>query len=257
MPTRTSTPITPLKLPRGVRHLLVFGGSFDPPHLEHFAAPLTVKNLLYGDRGYVLHVPAARSPLKIQGPNAGDEHRLAMLRLGGEGREHLFGVWTDELDRAREGKPSYTIDTLRRLRRIVPATVELRLLIGMDQATQFHRWKAPRAIIRLAQPLVMARPPLLSAFDLASELDQAGFWTRAEVAAWCCRLAPNLAGPDSSTSVRRALASAPANPARWKNMDGLKHLSSGVARYIVAHHLYGVGTKSKTPGRARGSDSKS
>jgi nicotinate-nucleotide adenylyltransferase len=253
MPTRSSPPIAPLKLPRGVRHVLVFGGSFDPPHARHFDAPLSVVSLLYGERGYVLYVPAARNPLKAHAPNVTDEHRVAMLQLDRVGREQICGVWADELNRAREGKPSYTIDTLRRLRRIVPAAVELRLLIGMDQAAQFHRWKNPRAIIRIAQPLVMARPPLLTAFQLATELDRTGFWTRAEVAAWCSRLAPNLVGPDSSTSVRDALRSAPAKPALWKGMDGLRHLSPTVARYIVDHHLYGVGDKAKTPGRARGS----
>ena len=131
--------------------------------------------------------------------------------------------------------------------------MELRLLIGMDQAMAFHRWKSARAIVRLAEPLVMARPPHLTAFDLASELDRTGYWTRAEVAAWCGRLAPSIVGGDSSTSVREALRGASVDLAAWKGKGGLRFLSPGVARYIVEHGLYGVGGNAKTPGRARGS----
>lgn len=251
-------PIPPLTLPRRVRTVLVFGGSFDPPHSYHTVAPLTAKNLLLGDGGYILYIPAAQSPHKANAPRAPQAHRLAMLRLAiGEQRLNTtMGLWTDELDRARPGRPSYTIDTLRRLRRILPGRVELRLLIGMDQAFAFHRWKSPRALIRLAEPLVLARPPYLTAFDLASELDRAGFWTRAEIAAWSRRLAPNLVQHHNSTDVREAIPGAPADPDRWSDRDGLRYVPREVAAYIIEHNLYGFrpapNSKKKPPARAGG-----
>lgn len=259
-PTRpTRPPITPLTLSRRVRTVLVFGGSFDPPHSYHTVAPLTAQNLLCGDRGYLLYIPAAQSPHKTRAPRASQADRLAMLHLaiGDRRLNTIMGVWTDELDRARPGEPSYTIDTLRRLRRILPDHVELRLLIGMDQAFAFHRWKSPRAIIKLAEPLVMARPPYLTAFDLASELDRTGFWTRPEIAAWCRRLAPNLIHHHSSTDVRGAIPGAPADPDRWADKDGLRYVPREVAAYIIEHNLYGfrptpARTKKKPPARAGG-----
>ena len=61
-------PITPLPINarelRGLHAVLLFGGSFDPPHTAHVAAGEMARDRLYGDRGWLLFVPAARSPSK-------------------------------------------------------------------------------------------------------------------------------------------------------------------------------------------------
>jgi len=248
-----SPPITPLKLPRGVRTLLVYGGSFDPPHIYHAIAPLTILNRLYGEAGWLLYVPAATSPLKRRGPVASDEHRLAMLKLALDvpGRR---SIWTDEIDRARwlrergQDRASYTIDTLRRLRRIVPDRVAMRLLIGADQAALFHKWKDFRAVIRIGEPLVMLRPPVETVNQLYSALDKRA-WTRAELAAWCTRMAPNFPMPPASTELRSAIAGAPEDPEAWPRDPVLGNLVTGVARYIIEHNLYG-----HRPGQPRRAD---
>lgn len=248
-----SPPISPLKLPRGVRTLLVYGGSFDPPHIYHAIAPQTILNRLLGPEGWLLYVPAATSPLKKRGPAAGDDHRLAMLKLALEmpGRRSL---WTDEIDRARwwrqrgRERPSYTIDTLRRLRRVVPRGVALRLLIGADQAALFHKWKDFRAVVRLAEPLVMLRPPVETVDELYKSLDKAA-WTRRELAAWCTRMAPNYPMPPASTELRAAIAGAPDDPEAWQVDPVLKAVVPGVARYIIENNLYG-----HRPGRPQRAD---
>lgn len=238
MPPRPA-PITPLKLPAAVRTLLVFGGSFDPPHFYHTLVPLSIVNRLYGPGGWLLYIPAAKSPLKAAGPVAPDEHRLAMLKLALD----LPGprsIWTDELDRAAHdpARPSYTIDTLRRLRKIIRPSIKLRLLIGADQAALFHRWKDYRAILRLAEPIVMARDPITTVAHLYQSLDPA-IWSREERAAWCTRMAPNFPMPAASTALRAAIAAAPANPAEWAHHPPLDELNDRVANYIIEHQLYG------------------
>jgi len=236
-------PITPLSIPAKVRTLIVYGGSFDPPHFYHTIGPLSIVGRLFGPQGWVLYVPAARSPHKPDGPHAGDEHRLAMLRLALD-VPGPRSIWTDELDRARWrrerglGTPSYTIDTLRRLRRIIPSRVSLRLLIGSDQVGAFHRWKDPREIIRLAEPIVMVREPVVSACSVYSALDK-DFWSRDELRAWCTRLAPNFPMDPSSTSVRDAIPKAPKDPDRWEDRPPLNEIVTPVARYIIEHNLYG------------------
>lgn len=253
-----ATAITPLHLPKRVRTLVVFGGTFDPPHRYHVDGPLSVSERLFGSRGWVLYVPAARSPLK-KGAIASDEERFAMLWLALIDSENC-GIWTDELDRAGRGpwtkpprrapgrgtpsaargtaRPSYTVDTLRRLRRVAPPRVTLRLLIGADQAAAFHKWKRAREVIRLAEPLVMAREPVTTVAHLYDSLD-ASFWTREERAAWCGRMAPNEPLAPSSTALRAALPGAPADPAEWASRPPLDMVTPPVAQYIVERGLYG------------------
>ncbi len=239
-----SAPITPLKLPRGVKHLLVYGGSFDPPHFYHTVAPLSVVGRVYDGDAWILYVPAARSPHKRRGPFASDEHRLAMLSFALD-VPGPRSIWTDEIDRARwqrehgqGGAPSYMVDTLQRLRRVLPRGIELRLLIGSDQVAGFHTWKDARKVIALAEPLVLVREPVTTASAVVSALE-ADFWTRAERRAWCTRLAPNFPMDPSSTAARDKIPGAPKDPEKWEARDGLNTIITPVARYIIEHNLYG------------------
>ncbi len=252
--TRTSThprgtravgeaPITPLKLPRHVKTLVVFGGSFDPPHAMHTQDPLFVTEEMFGDEGWLLYVPAAANPLK-QGPIASDEHRLAMLRYAIE-LPGQRSIWTDELDRAawaraheREPAPSYTIDTLRRLRRVVPKRMTLRLLMGTDQVWKFHEWKEPREVIRLAEPLLMMRSPVDCVAMLWMAARSAKFWSRDELRAWLTRVAPSVETVVSSTEVRKAIRGAPDTLDRWFADEKLIPITQGVARHIIRYNLY-------------------
>ena len=239
--TPGEAPITPAPVPRDVDAVVVYGGSFDPPHFYHTLGPLSVTMRLFGERGWLLYVPAARSPLKARGPVASDAQRLAMLKLALDvpGRR---SIWTDEIDRAKwerahgGERPSYTVDTLRRLRAVLPKRVKVRLLIGGDQATDFHRWKDCRKIIRLAEPLVMAREGVATVNQLYHALPE-DFWTRGERAAWCRRMAPNFPMEASSTEVRERIPSAPRDPEQWEGVN------SPVAKYIIKHRLYGFGSK--------------
>jgi nicotinate-nucleotide adenylyltransferase len=149
--------------------VVLFGGTFDPPHLAHAQLAHEARDRAAADHpgsAWLLAVPAARSPHKSAGPIASDAHRAAMLRLAFADVPRA-AVWTDELDRAAAAraaaKPdaSFAIDTLRRARAWLDAhggsAVTLRLLIGADQALALHRWREPAALIALAPPLIMLR----------------------------------------------------------------------------------------------------
>lgn len=240
-----AAPITPLTIPAKVGTVVVYGGSFDPPHFFHTLGPLAAVTRMFGQGGWLVYVPAAASPHKPDGPRVSDAHRLAMLKLSLD----LPGprsIWTDELDRAvwareqgvKESQPSYTIDTLRRLREIVPRRVKLRLLIGSDQAATFHTWKEPREIIELAEPLIMPREPMVMVSSIYSALD-AEFWTREERISWCQRIAPIFPMEAASTDVRQFIPGAPGKAAQWEKRKGLKNIITPVAQYIIDHNLYG------------------
>lgn len=248
--TGADAPITPLSIPKDVRTLMVFGGSFDPPHFYHTIGPLSVMARLFGQEAWLLYVPAATSPLKKAGPRVSDAHRLAMLKraLDVPGRR---SIWTDELDRAawlrargETPRASYTIDTLRRLRATIPRKVTLRLLIGSDQAADFHRWKDAREIIEIAEPVVMVREPIVTACSLWSALGDA--WTREEKVAWCRRIAPNFPHDAASTDLRDAIPGAPGRAEHWDRRKRLGGIITSVAQYIIDHNLYG-----HRPGRSK------
>lgn len=232
MTADASAPITPVPLPlsgdcvdRAVRTLIVFGGTFDPPHKAHVHLPLLaarhLERVLDEPKGvWVLYVPAARSPHKSHGPAATDAQRLAMLELA-VGHLPRTAVWSDEIDRAAASPgPSYTIDTLRRLRRWLDEhggeDVSLRLLIGQDQAAKLQTWREPDAIIALAPPLVMARPGSDSSGDSGS----GGL-----------AVLPIGTLDASSTAVRAALAAGD-EPALRRLLD------APVAAYITREGLY-------------------
>lgn len=202
--------------------LIVFGGSFDPPHVGHLRLPQLARKKVRAD--VVAYVPAALSPLKTDAPPSPAHHRLAMLRLALADEPHAT-ILTDELDRAADhpDQPSYTVDTLTALRQRIGDEPTVHLLLGADQAPRFHKWKDFGRILGMASPLVMLRPPwtrdrLLEA--LPRELNRAT-WEQAIV-----ELPPIDV---SATAIRRRVAAG-------KNVAGM--LDPAVARYIAEHRLY-------------------
>jgi len=133
--------------------ILIFGGTFDPPHRAHVELPRFVADRLACER--IIYVPTSSNPLKEDSPTPA-RHRLAMLDLALVGQSHCT-ISTLEID--REG-PSYTVDTLEALReRFGDHEIRFRLLMGADAAVSFCEWKSPERILELATPVVMLRPP--------------------------------------------------------------------------------------------------
>jgi len=138
--------------------ILVFGGSFDPPHWAHIELPRQVRRQIGAD--VIAYIPAAQSPHKLDRAPTPPADRLAMLRAAlSEAEAEEAVILTDELDRAEAGEPSYTVDTLAALRERAAPGASLRLLIGADQVLSFDQWREPARIVELAEPVVMLRPP--------------------------------------------------------------------------------------------------
>jgi nicotinate-nucleotide adenylyltransferase len=141
---------------------LCFGGSFNPIHWGHLRCAQAVASRA----GYeqVVLIPAAVSPHKVAGELATADDRLAMCRLAiAELEQHkachgnlgnlTFDVNDIEL---RRSPPSYTIETIRALKRA--GWSEVHWLIGGDQVASLPKWHEPEAILREATLLIMARP---------------------------------------------------------------------------------------------------
>lgn len=194
----------------------VLGGSFDPIHLGHVAAAEAVLRLRGLDQ--VLLVPTGQPPHKP--PLAASfDHRLAMARLAAEGRKGLSVI---DLEGRRPG-PSYTVDTLRELRRLHPGTA-FELLVGADMLLDLPRWHRAEEVVREARIVAFGRPG--SASEAARVAFEAAFGRDRHV--WL-EFSPLEV---SSTGIRKRLLAG--EPVR-----GL--LDPAVEAYIRAHGLYRVG----------------
>ena len=133
--------------------LLIFGGTFDPPHRAHVELPRLAMQALNADG--VIYLPAGRSPHKREHAQSAPHHRLAMLE-----RALADQPWAtiDARETERGDTPTFTVDTLEALAAEHP-DAQLHLLIGTDQLLAFHQWHRFRDIERLAEPRVMLRPP--------------------------------------------------------------------------------------------------
>jgi nicotinate-nucleotide adenylyltransferase len=180
----------------GVGDVLVFGGAFDPPHLGHIKLPQQVRREI--GAGLILFMPAAAPPLK-DGPVAGANERIAMLRAAID-RVPDSEICSLEM---RRGGVSYTVDTLRSLRLSNPDSVGFHLLIGADQAAQFHKWRDYEEIIRIAEPVVMIRPPLEDRTSVLGAMRD--HWSAVDLDRWEGRFVDVEQMDISSSRLREAL----------------------------------------------------
>jgi nicotinate-nucleotide adenylyltransferase len=129
----------------------LLGGSFDPVHHGHLIIAQVALETLGLES--VRFLPAREQPFKQGRHRSSPEDRAAMLQLAIAGHSQ-FQVDRTELERAG---PSYTVDTLRELRRTCPKA-EFVLLLGADAAAELPAWREADEIPRLAKVVVFARP---------------------------------------------------------------------------------------------------
>lgn len=192
----------------------VLGGTFDPIHVGHVTLAREAQECAALDR--LLLVPARLPPHK-HAASASPEDRLEMCRLA---CRDLPDVVVTDLELRRDG-PSFTVDTLRELRRTDPGA-ELLLVLGWDAARLLPAWREPRAVLELAELVLFRRPgvPGPDESDLrAVGIDPA----RAQL---CESDTPEV---DATEIRRRAAAGEP--------LAGL--VPAAVAAYIAEHRLYG------------------
>lgn len=137
----------------------IFGGSFNPVHIAHVALADYLCRTSGLDEIWLTLSPL--NPIKDHPEELiDDRHRLAMLQIGCESSDKLRPC-AIELDMPR---PSYTIDTLRKLSTMHP-DCSFTLIIGSDNWAIFDRWREGEAIIRDFGVIVYPRPGYQIATD--------------------------------------------------------------------------------------------
>lgn len=243
------TDITPLPVPTAgsevPRMVVIFGGTFDPVHRAHVRLARLARDEVEhrngcDGKGWLVCVPAARSPFKSAGPVASDADRAAMLALALKNVARA-DVWLDEIRRAakglREGErsASYTADTLGRARmwldNVGLGGVQMHLLIGADQAAEFHRWSRPRDVLRLARPVVMLRGEVEDESAFLRAMEGTEYWDADELAVWKGSVVQVGRVDVSATAVREA-----ARLGAWDKVEGM--VGPEVAEYLRERRIY-------------------
>lgn len=220
--------------------IILFGGSFNPPHRAHFR---------------IAHAAlAAFSPAQMQIIPSGQpwqkphvapaEHRLAMLQLAvAEDQTHWrnehrsdYPISINTLEIERDTS-SYTIDTLRVLRESMP-NARLIWLLGSDQLANFHTWRDWRDILNHTHIAVAQRAgheltaaqlsnTTLRDYYQAHHCDvTSDAWREQAHGLFIEFPTPSIAV--SSTQIRNAI----------KNHLPTPEIAKSVQNYIIQHNLY-------------------
>ncbi len=136
---------------RNAENIGIFGGTFDPPHVGHLIIAESAREQLGLSK--VLFVPASHAPHKRGKSSTAPLHRLRMLRLAVRGHRD-FRASDVEI---RRGGVSFTVDTLRHLRKTHPIAT-LWLIVGSDNLRDIFSWREPEVILQLCRIAVYERP---------------------------------------------------------------------------------------------------
>ncbi len=130
----------------------VMGGTFDPIHLGHLAAAQEAFEQFAMDE--VVFVPAASSPFKQEEESQDAEKRYLMTVIATASHPR-FQVSRLELERPG---PSYTIETMRELRRAYGPRSEFFFIGGTDTIMELGAWREPEALLELCTFIAVERP---------------------------------------------------------------------------------------------------
>jgi nicotinate-nucleotide adenylyltransferase len=130
----------------------IFGGTFDPIHCGHLKLAEMARDLVRLDR--IFFITSVQPPHKSNSTSANflDRHAMVALALAGQA-----GFIPSSLEFERSGK-SYSVDTIRHFRNIMPEDAELFFLIGIDAFLDISSWKEHHQLLDLCDFLVFSRP---------------------------------------------------------------------------------------------------
>ena len=139
--------------------LLLYGGTFDPPHYGHLNNLRAAAARVQPDK--VVVMPAGASPFKQTSPTPAALRAemcgcFAVLAEERAGLDVAVSCW--EIEQAAQGRRNYTVLTLEMLAAQYP-DAELYLAIGSDMLLSFDDWRRWEDILRLATLVVTSRDP--------------------------------------------------------------------------------------------------
>ena len=135
-------------------NIALFGGTFDPIHAGHLWAAKTAARKFGLDQ--VLFVPTGSPPHKFRDQLTPYAHRYAMVALACAGDPRFVPSLLEQP--TPEGRPHYSIATVRRAKKSLRARDRLYFLIGLDAFLDLRAWKDYRRLFDEVNFIVVSRP---------------------------------------------------------------------------------------------------
>lgn len=188
------------------RCIILLGGSFDPVHVGHVELGKYFCRLFKTNE---LRLIPAGNPWQKPLLKAAPQQRIDMLKCAFKPLGLSITIDTQEIDRPGA---TYTIDTLRSIRREVGPDVSLIFLMGADQLLRLDTWHNWRQLFELTNIAVSARPGFSNSLTLIPKAIADEFSRRfadpgkiISTAAGLTYLATDLQINVSATEIRAAL----------------------------------------------------
>jgi len=223
-------------------NIALFGGTFDPIHRGHLNVARAAAERFRLKK--VWFVPADIPPHKQKAPVTSYFHRYSMVALALVGEPDFLPSLLEAPDPEAhvERRPSYSIETIRRVKAGLRKSDRLYFLIGIDAFREIGTWYKAEELLRECDFIVAARPGY-SLDDVVGSLPKSlrrkGPDT-AQLRKWDGKGLLELPGvrlhllPETHEDV-----SATQIRAVTKRGRGLKKLvPDSVAEYIYKEHLY-------------------
>ena len=201
---------------------VIFGGTFDPVHNGHLiSAQELAQKMAYQA---ITLMPCGQAYHKTGSSKA--QHRLNMLNLA-VSENSVLNV--DDREVLRDGA-TYTVDTLRQIRRELGEHAHITWVMGTDSAQSIERWHQWQQIFTLASVIVIARagePELNLSHWPALQVENTEAFKQYPHGCYCqLALTPICL---SSSEVRKAIK-------LHQPVDN--HVPQAVIEYIEQHGLY-------------------
>ncbi len=143
--------VSPEPRPGDAERVGILGGTFDPIHIGHLLLAEETRLALGLDR--VVFIPAGQPWRKAGRPITAAADRVAMVELAIAGNP-AFSLSRVEIERRG---PSYTAETLGRLRAEWGVGPRLWFILGSDALQDLPNWREPERILAQTRLAVAAR----------------------------------------------------------------------------------------------------
>jgi len=135
-----------------MKHLGIFGGTFNPIHFGHLRVAVEVLERFHLDK--IIFIPSAQPPHKPHTNIVSELDRLNMTQLA----IHSFPLFECSIIETKRHGLSYTIDTIKELNNNYSHDTQFYYLIGRDAFFAIHTWKSFEMLFHHVPFIVMSRP---------------------------------------------------------------------------------------------------